>query len=139
MDKYDAFFPNNPDDDQDRQVFYRFTAYLKTAIQSQRSDYIAKLKKYSDKQQLLNESIYNKVDEADEIQDYILMEALRQELEGISFKERTAFLCYFVDSMTDQEVAQKLKVSRSGAQYLRTKAIKKLQARIAELHRKYAK
>ncbi len=132
---YEDFFPNCEDADQNRQVYFRFTKYLQKAIQVERAKYLKKRaceKANAEAAQRMAQTDMDQAEEQNPIEDLILREALKTELTKLSPKERVAFLYRFVYEMEDKEIAEHLNISRSGAQYLRSQAAKKLERQAEE-------
>lgn len=132
---YEDFFPDCEDADQDRQVYFRFTKYLQKAIQVERAKYLkkrARERANAEAAQQLAQMNMNQAEEQNPIEDLILQEALKTELMKLNPKERAAFLYRFVYEMEDKEIAEHLNISRSGAQYLRFQAAKKLEQQADE-------
>ncbi len=132
---YEDFFPNSEEADQDRQVFFRFTKYLQKAIQVERAKYLKKRaceKANAAEAQRMAQNDMDQAEEQNSIEDLILREVLKTELAKLSPKERAAFLYRFVYEMEDKEIASQLHISRSGAQYLRSQAAKKLERQAEE-------
>lgn len=135
LQMYQDFFPNDPDNEWDQQLFFRFTAYLRQTIRVKRAKYLKK----AHQEQSITENLNIDISDLENdnqgelsIEAIEFKQALQAELSKLKPRESEAFMYWFTYGMEDKEIAQRMGISRSGAQYLRSQALKKLAKFVGE-------
>ena len=129
---YQDYFADE-EDDWDEQTYFRFTAYLKTAIVRTRAKYLERTKHVNGEKEAVQKLMPiedHDYKEQCRLEDVLVREALQNELKKLKPNERAAILYRFLYEMKDKEIALRLHLSRSGAQHLRTRTAKKMKKQI---------